>query len=671
MEHVKEILEKLTLDEKISMIHGAQLFETAGVPRLGIPPLVMSDGPRGVRQEFKPDCWEAVGRSDDYVTNLPSGSALAATWNRSLARELGSVLGEEARGRGKDVILGPSINIKRSPLCGRNFEYFSEDPYLTAELAVPYIQGVQEWDVAACVKHFAANNQETERLWVDVEIEEQVLRELYLPAFYEAVHRGGSYTIMGAYNMIYGEHCCQSEFLLNQILRREWGYDGVVISDWGAVHDTVKAANSQLDIEMSVTNDFEDYFMAAPLREKILSGEVSEEVIDQKVERILTLMTRLHILDGKRKSGAYNTPEHRQAARKVAEESIVLLKNTKNILPLQKEKLKKVLVVGENADRVHSNGGGSAEIKALYEITPLMGLNIQLGGNVKVDYAAGYRSLKQTQDENWQQTSLENRDQTAVSGEIENSIFKSQQEALRREALAKAKQDYDAVIYVGGLSHEQDSEGNDRPDMKLPYNQDLLIQELLEVRRDMIVVLVGGSPVEMGAWIAQADSLVWMYYAGMEGGNALADVLLGAVNPSAKLPETFYQTHMDCPAHCIGEFPGGKTVAYREGLYVGYRYNDKYGISPQFPFGYGLSYTSFEKGGLLADPQSGQISCYVKNTGTCAGAETVLLFRKKPESPIVKELAGFEKVYLMPGEQKTVVFTFVRGGGVSDEYMIQ
>ena len=342
----QEIVKQLTLEEKLGMIHGVQLFQTKGVERLGIPPLRMSDGPMGVRNEFEPAHWKTIDYSDDYVTYLPCNSALASTWNRGLAQKTGSVLGEEARGRGKDVILAPGVNIKRSPLCGRNFEYFSEDSYLTGELASAYIQGVQQWDVAACVKHFAVNNQETERLWVDVEIDESVLREIYLPAFYDAVKKGGSYTIMGAYNKLYGEHCCQSDFLLREILREEWGYDGVVISDWGAVHDTEKAANSELDIEMSVIPDFDDYFMADPLKQKIEAGEIDEAVVDQKVTRILMLMMRLHMLDGERKSGAYNTPEHRQAALDVARESVVLLKNDDHQLPLCRERLHRVLLVG-------------------------------------------------------------------------------------------------------------------------------------------------------------------------------------------------------------------------------------------------------------------------------------------------------------------------------------
>lgn len=511
----EELMRKLTLDEKISMIHGAELFRTAPVERLGIPALTMSDGPMGVRQEFEPTSWKSVGNHDDYVTYLPCNSALASTWNRDLARLTGEVLGAEARGRGKDVILGPGVNIKRSPLCGRNFEYFSEDPYLTKEMAVPYIQGVQEWDVAACVKHFAANNQETQRLWVDVKIDEKALREIYLPAFYDALKKGNSYTVMGAYNKIYGEHCCQSDFLLNQILRKEWGYDGVVISDWGGVHDTEAAANSQLDIEMSVTDNFDEYCMAEPLKKMVQEGKISEAAIDEKVVRILMLMQRLHMLDGERKSGAYNTPEHRQAALDVARESVVLLKNSGGRLPISPEKTKEILVIGENADLMHASGGGSAEIKALYEITPLMGIKMLLGGNAKVAYVKGYCQdpKEEAQDENWQADSLKDG-----GGEIErvdqaDETLTMYRRLLREEAVMKARE-FEQVIFIGGLNHEQDCEGNDRADMRLPYEQDRLIEELLEANPGTVIVLTGGSPVEMGSWIGRAHSVVWSLVCG-------------------------------------------------------------------------------------------------------------------------------------------------------------
>lgn len=656
------LMKKLTLDEKIGMIHGAELFRTKGVERFSIPPISLSDGPMGVRQEFFPASWQTVGHSDDYVTYLPCNSALASTWNRELAYETGSVLGEEARGRGKDVILGPGVNIKRSPLCGRNFEYFSEDPFLTKELAVRYIQGVQNWDVAACVKHFAANNQETERLWVDVQIDEQALREIYLPAFYSAITEGDSYTIMGAYNLINGEHCCQSEYLLGEILRKEWGYDGVVVSDWGGVHDTEKAANSQLDIEMSVTSDFDQYFMAEPLKKLIENGKISEAVVDEKVIHILMLMIRLHMLDGKRKSGTYNTPEHREKALAVARESVVLLKNSKKVLPLSASETKKLLVIGENAECIHANGGGSAEIKALYEITPLMGIKTLLGGNAKVEFVSGYcRDRKaEESDTNWQETSLENGGGQSRRMTMDKEMAEKRL-ALRKEALEKAAE-YEQVIFIGGLNHEIDSEGNDREDMKLPYEQDILIRELLKVNPSAVIAFVGGSPVEMGEWIDQADTVVWSWYAGMEGGKALAEVLFGRVNPSGKLPETFYKKHTDCSAHALGEFPGGKSVRYTEGVFVGYRYNDTFEVKPQFCFGHGLSYTEFTYENLSVEAVEGaegtvMVSCDVTNIGDRVGKETVQVYlapKNRSKNRPVQELKGFEKIELAAGETKRV-----------------
>lgn len=703
---------RLTLEEKIGMIHGAHLFATRGVERLGIPPLVMSDGPMGVRQEFEPDHWQAVGNSDDYVTYLPCNSALASTWNRRLAGDMGSVLGCEARGRGKDIILAPGINIKRSPLCGRNFEYFSEDPCLTGELAASFIRGVQQWDVAACVKHFAANNQETRRLWVDVKVDERALREIYLPAFYDCLTEGGSLSVMGAYNRLYGEHCCQSKYLLHDILRQEWGYDGVVISDWGGVHDTELAAMSELDIEMSVTDNFDEYCMAQPLKRAVEQGKIPQERIDEKVTRILMLMMRLHMLDSaeagaeggeKRKKGAYNLPEHRKAALETARESIVLLKNEGKCLPLDPGKVKKVLLVGENAVRIHSNGGGSAEIKALYELSPMMGIKMLLGGNVQVDFARGYdsgaekaaesREERLSREESpsredgesrepasWQEKSLENGGGSRV--EKEKDVLSPAGQRLRREAV-RAAGAYDTVIFVGGLSHDYDSEGQDRSDMKLPCGQDALISELLAVKPDTVVVLIGGSPVEMGGWIGQAKTVVWSYYAGMEGGYALAEVLFGRVNPSGKLPETFYKKLTDCSAHRLGEFAKEESVAYGEGVFVGYRYNETFGVQPEFCFGHGLSYTEFAYLDAVLAQEDGvcRVVCTLKNTGAYAGAETVQVYRMTkgmqgggPEAVLsgtdgeeklaglrpAKELIGFEKIYLAPGETGQVAVSIRR-----------
>lgn len=662
---INELVEQFTLEEKIGMIHGDGLFRTKGVERLGIPPLVMSDGPMGVRNEFENSEWKAVGNSDDFVTYLPCNSALASTWNRELAYEMGKVLGEEARGRGKDIILAPGINIKRSPLCGRNFEYMSEDPYLTGELAVPLIRGIQTADVAACVKHFALNNQETERLWVEVEADERAVREIYLSAFEKAVKEGESYSLMGAYNRYRGEHCCESKALLNDILRKEWKYDGMVVSDWGAVHKTKEAAESGLDIEMSVTDNFEEYCMANPLRMAVQNGEISEELIDRKVKNILRLMDRLHMLPTEtgvyRKTGAYNTPEHREVVLQAARESVVLLKNEANLLPLNPHDVKKVLVIGDNADRIHSEGGGSAEIKALYEISPLMGIKKLLGGNAKVTYVPGYFADDFENKEdcyNWQADSLENGG-GQTSQKVADAEASKRQEKLRRQAVEAAKA-YDIVIFIGGQNHLQDLEGHDRPDMKLPYGQDALLEDLLRIKPNTIVVMASGSPVEM-PWISNAKTVVWQWYAGMEGGTALAEVLFGMVNPSGRLPESFPISHADCSAHCLGEFPGGKVVKYREGIFVGYRYFDTKDKEVLFPFGFGLSYThySFSNLKIWGEYPSIHVTLDVTNTGSMAGKETVQIYVGKKESVVLraaKELKQFAKVPLESGETKTVSF---------------
>ena len=691
------IVGQLTLEEKIAMIHGAGLFRTGEVDRMKIPSLKMSDGPMGVRNEFGDAEWIPAGNGDDYVSYCPSNSAIAATWNRELAGRCGQVLGEEARGRGKDVILAPGINIKRLPTCGRNFEYFSEDPYLVSELAVPMILGIEKADVAACVKHFALNNQETERLWVNVEIEERALREIYLPAFEAAVRKAGSKSLMGAYNLFRGQHCCENNALLGDILRKEWQYDGVIISDWGAVHDTKAAAMSPLDIEMSVASDFDRYYMAEPLKKAVTDGEVPEEAIDEKVKHILLLMLRLKMIDvaveltkdgtetvkisenPSRNPGCYNTPAHRQEILEAARESIVLLKNEGGRLPLAPEKLKKVLVIGDNAVRQHALGGGSAEIKALYEIAPLMGIKMQLGGNCQVDYVPGYYvPEKETTEHNWQEDSLKDselaEEREAFCGKGEE---KEQQRRLREEAVALAAE-YDQVIYVGGLNHDYDLEGQDRENLKLPYEQDALIEALLQVNPEMIVVMMAGSPVSMGRWAGKAKAILWMGYSGMEGGTALAEILLGKVNPSGKLAESLPEKLEDSGAAFFGEFPGRELTAkekeqmnahltqeYKDGIFVGYRYYEKYGVPVNFCFGHGLSYTQFayEKMQLEWADDTLLVKVTIKNTGDVAGKEVVQLYvgeaTVSPENP-VKELKGFEKVDLQPGESRELTLELTK-----------
>ncbi len=686
---IEKLLKKLTLDEKLSMIHGTALFKTGEIPRLGIPGLVSSDGPMGVRAEFMKDRWIPAGNNDDNVSYLPSNSALASTWNPKLAHDMGYVLGAEARGRGKDVILAPGINIKRDPRCGRNFEYMSEDPRLTQTLVVPFVKGVQENDVAACVKHFAANVQETDRLMVDEEIDDRTLYEIYFPAFKAAVQEGGAYSVMGAYNKINGHHCCENKNLLDLVLRGEWGFDGTVISDWGGVHHTKEAAECSTDIEMSVFPDFDEYKLANPLKEAIQKGEVSEDRVDAKVRNILRMMFRLKMLGKQkesRKAGTYNSPEHRKLILHTAEESMILLKNEKNLLPLDAAKIKKLVVVGQNAAKIHSDGGGSAEIKALYEISPLMGLKTYLGGNVKVEYVKGYfvPDKPKTFEHNWQETSLDELLDTNVGQAVrdeehmEENHRKADEERLaqleeeKKEIHEKNKKLFaqaieaakgaDAVIFVGGLNHDFDSEGFDRPDMKLPYEQDLLIEELLKVRKDTVVTFIGGSPVEM-PWKDKAQAILWSYYAGMETGNAFARTIFGEVNPSGKLAETFPKKYEDCVTAKNGQFGVRGKITLEEGLYYGYRYYDRERIAPAFCFGHGLSYTNFEYSGLSLKAEKGKnvkLTFTVKNTGKRAGAETAQVY-VAPVAPRVdrpvKELKAYAKTELMPGKSKKVTLT--------------
>lgn len=686
---IDKLLKKLTLEEKIAMVHGAELFRSGKAERLGIPALVTSDGPMGVRAEFLPDRWLPAGHNDDQVSYLPCNSALASTWNRTLAVDMGHVLGEEARGRGKDIILAPGINIKRDPRCGRNFEYMSEDPKLTAEIAVPFIQGIQENDVAACVKHFAANGQETDRLMVDEEIDDRTLYEIYLPAFKAAVQEAKVYAVMGAYNRINGVHCSESRNLLDLILRGEWGFDGAVLSDWGSVHHTKEAAECSLDLEMSVFPDFDEYKLAKPFQEMIEKGELSEECLNKKVRNLLRLMFRLKMLGNskeERKKGAYNTPEHREIALRGAEESMILLKNEGELLPLQEKKIKKLVVIGQNAAAIHSAGGGSAEIRALYEICPLMGIKSYLGGNTEVVYVPGYYVPKREKpfEESWQATSVDGVKDSSAGRAVrdeENDAERFRREdeerlaKLRREAeevhqkneayfaeAVEAAKDADAVLFVGGMNHEAECEGFDRADMKLPYEQDLLIERLLKVREDLIIALIGGSPVEM-PWRDKGKAILWSYYAGMETGSAFAKLLFGAISPSGKLAETFPAKYEDTATGRNGQFGQWGKIRMEEGLYFGYRHHDRAHIAPAFCFGHGLSYTSFEYSALKLQPDKNRnvkLTFTVKNTGKMAGAEIVQVYVapiSHQEDRPDKELKGFEKVFLASGKAQKVTIT--------------
>ena len=632
LEKIDALVADMTLEEKTDIIHGDNVYDTKGVPRLGIPPFHFSDGPMGVRGEFNRETCDYIGNTDDFATSFPCTTAVAATWNPQMAYENGKALGREVRGRGKDVSLSPGINIHRAARCGRNFEYMSEDPYLISQMCVPVIQGIQENDIAACIKHFVGNNQETRRGDVNVEIDERALHEIYLPGFQAAVQEGNCLAVMGAYNKFRGEYCCQNQYLMKTLLREQWEFDGIVISDWGALHDTKKGVEAGVHFEMSVDNRYDEYYYAAPLRKQIEDGEISEKTLDEMVRQILKMMFRLKMMTPEARSpGAYNSHENHIAVRNIARESIVLLKNQEQILPLEKNPQKTIAVIGENANRLQAFSGGSSEVRALYEITPLLGLKMYLGGNFQIQYAKGYSS---------------------------NPEEAGKQELLAQEACALAASS-DVVIYVGGLNHEFDMESKDRTDIKLPYGQDALIQKLLNTNPNMVIVNMSGSPVEMRQWINQAKAVVQYWYSGTEGGMALAEVLFGEVNPSGKLPTTFPKALEDTPAYRFGEFPGNDTVTYKEGIYVGYRYYDSYQVEPEFCFGHGLSYTEFEYRALsVQKDESGVcVTFTVTNTGKRAGAEVAQIYVADVECSVSrpeKELKGFRKVFLNPGETKEI-----------------
>lgn len=654
---INTLLKQMTLKEKIGMLHGNSSFTSAGVPRLGIPELVTSDGPHGVRLDHGRG-WGNSQNVNDSGTYLPVGVALASTWNTQLGYAYGEVLGSEAKYRGKNVILGPGINIMRSPLNGRNFEYQSEDPYLVSKMVVGYIKGVQSQGTSACVKHFMANNEEVDRGTVDVQMSDRAMREIYLPGFKAAVTEADVNTIMGSYNKFRGQYCTENEYLINKIVKGEWGFKGLIMSDWGAVHDTKEALLNGTDLEMgtdlvlssnSVSQSgvgktsqtvYDRFFMADAAIKMVESGEIPMSIIDDKVKRILRVMFRSSVFS-KTSPGEYGSPEHIAVAKKVAEESIVLLKNEDHILPLNASKIKSIAVIGANADRKNSMGGGSSQVKALYEITPLQGLK-NVAPNIAINYADGY---------------IIKRNATPT-------------EAMISEAV-EAAQKSDVAIIVGGWTHgydyniwddnAYDAEGVDKPDMKMPFGQDELIKAVIKANPNTIVVLVGGGPIDMSHWINGAKGIVEAWYGGLEGGTALAEVVFGKINPSGKLPVTFPKVLEDVPAHKLGDFPGKNGVAvYREDIFVGYRYYDTYKIEPQYPFGFGLSYTNFTYKNLkLLKAVNGTVTAtfVITNTGKVYGGEVAQLYVHKNGSLIVraeKELKGFQKVFLQPGESKTV-----------------
>ena len=669
-ERVEDALSRMTLEEKIAVTHAQSKFCSPGVARLGIPEFWMTDGPHGIRPEVLWDEWDQAGWTNDSCVAFPALTCLAATWDTDMSMLYGKSIGEEARYRNKTVLLGPGVNSYRTPLNGRNFEYMGEDPYLAGRMVVPYVQGVQQNGVAACVKHYALNNQEVNRHTTNVIVDDRALYEIYLPAFKAAVQEGKAWSIMGAYNLYKGQHACHNQYLLNDILKGEWGFDGVVVSDWGGVHDTDQAITNGLDMEFGswtdglsngASNAYDNYYLADPYLERIQSGKAGTKELDDKVRRILRLAFRT-TMDRNRPYGAMRSPEHYDAARKIGEAGIVLLQNNGNLLPIDLAKTKKIAVIGENAVKMMTVGGGSSSLKVQREISPLDGIRNRVGNRAEVVYARGYVG--------------------DVSGEYNGVVSgqnlkdgRSPEELIAEAVRVAGEADY--VIFIGGLnkSAHQDCEDSDRTGLGLPYGQDRVITELVKVNQNLVLVNVSGNAVAM-PWIKEVPAVLQAWFLGSEAGNAIAAVLMGDVNPSGKLPFTFPARLEDVPAHQLGEYPGSEKVGdivnekYNESIFVGYRWADKQKkAKPLFPFGHGLSYTTFEYGKPVADKKTMTaddtitFTVTVKNTGDREGQEVVQLYISDKKSSLprpVKELKGFRKVKLAPGEEQKVSFTVAK-----------
>lgn len=667
-ERVEDALSRLTLEEKVALTHAQSKFCSPGVARLGIPEFWMTDGPHGIRPEVLWDEWEQAGWTNDSCVAFPALTCLAATWNPKIALLYGKSIGEEARYRNKTVLLGPGVNMYRSPLNGRNFEYMGEDPYLAGKMVVPYVQGVQQNGVAACVKHYALNNQEVNRHTTNVIVDDRALYEIYLPAFKAAVLEGKAWAIMGSYNLYKDQHGCHNQYLLNDILKGEWGFDGVVVSDWGGVHNTQQAITNGLDMEFGswtnglsngASNAYDNYYLADPYLQLIREGKVGTKELDDKVRRILRLAYRTN-MDRNRPYGSLCSEAHFAAARQIGEEGIVLLQNKNNVLPIDLNRAKKIAVIGENAVKMMTVGGGSSSLKVKYELSPLDGIRKRVGDKAEVVYARGYVG--------------------DPSGEY-NGVKSGQDlednrspEELIAEAVAVARE-ADYVIFIGGLnkSAHQDCEDADRKELGLSYGQDQVIAALAQANKNLIMVNISGNAIAM-PWVKEVPAIVQAWYLGSEAGNAIASILLGDVNPSGKLPFTFPVSLQDVGAHQLGEYPGtprndGSNLVdekYNESIFIGYRWADKQKTKPLFSFGHGLSYTTFEYGKVTADKKTIAkdepitFTLTVKNTGDREGAEIVQLYISDKKSSLprpVKELKGFQKVYLQPGEVKQVSFT--------------
>ena len=673
-QRIDDAISRMTLAEKIRIIHAQSKFSSAGVPRLGFPDFWTDDGPHGVRPDVLWDEWEQAGQTNDSCVAFPALTCLAASWNPQMSRIYGEALGEEALYRGKDMILGPGVNINRTPLNGRNFEYMGEDPFLASVMVVPYIQGLQSKGVAACVKHYCINNDEEFRHQVNVIVSDRALHEIYLPAFKAAVEKGKTWGIMGSYNLYKNEHNCHNQWTLNKILKGDWKYDGVVVSDWGGAHDLEQSVKNGLDIEfgtwtdgltMGATNAYDNYYLSLPYMRAIQEGKFTQKELNDKVRRVLRLFYRT-TMNPNRPHGFLCSESHYAAAKQIAEEGIVLLQNKNNVLPINTQKAKRVLVVGENAIKMMTVGGGSSSLKVQREISPLEGLKARLAKDgIDVDYARGYVG------------DVTGNYNGVTTGQNLNDN-RSEAELIA-EAIEKAKT-ADYVIMFGGLNKSdfQDCEGHDRKQFELPYNQDKLIEALAKTNKNFVYVNISGNAVAM-PWKEKVAGIVQGWFIGSESGEALASILTGDANPCGKLPFTWVNSLNEVGAHALNTYPGtwrkeggtntkGNIIdeEYKEGIYVGYRWTDKERIKPTFAFGHGQSYTQFAISNLRSDKseltQDDTIAftVNVKNTGKRAGSEVVQLYIHDVKSSVdrpKKELKGFQKVYLQPGENKDVTIT--------------
>ena len=664
-DRIEDALSRITVEEKVALIHAQSKFSSPGVARLGIPEFWMTDGPHGIRPEVLWDEWNQAGWTNDSCVAFPALTCLAATWNPEAALLYGQSIGEEARYRNKTVLLGPGVNIYRTPLNGRNFEYMGEDPYLASQMVVPYVKGVQQNGVAACVKHYALNNQEINRHTTNVIVDDRALYEIYLPAFKAAVQKGKAWAIMGSYNLYKNQHNCHNRYLLNDILKGEWGFDGVVVSDWGGVHNTEEAIYNGMDMEFGswtnglskgMGNAYDNYYLAHPYLKQIKEGKIGTKELDDKVRRILRLAFRT-TMNRNRPYGAMLSEEHIAAARKIGEEGIVLLQNKKNILPIDLNRTKKIAVIGENALKMMTVGGGSSSLKVQYECSPLDGIKRRIGDGIEISYARGYVGDTGGQ----------------FDGVSSGQNLKDDRSARQLiEEAVRIAQSADYVIFIGGLnkSGHQDCEDTDRKGLELPYKQDKVIGALAKVNKNLIVVNISGNAVAM-PWISEVPAVIQAWYLGTEAGNAIASVLVGDVNPSGKLPFTFPEKLEDVGAHQLGDYPGRQREdgifdeKYNESIFVGYRWTDKQKIRPLFPFGHGLSYTTFAYGKATVNKKVMKIdeqiaiTVPITNTGKRIGSVIVQLYISDLKSSLprpVKELKGFSKIQLAPGETQEVTF---------------